>query len=357
LQGNDLRPLHGRWLSPRYFRTLGDCLNPPECYRQVRSERKAGRIAFAHYLAESMGLVALAGPHLTPVPAVLPWLDQPASTQLRDLWRAWLSPTDENRDLWQRYHLPGYRLRDPVGFAQRLIHLLAESPAATELDWDQMDKLVPWWEHDDQTARALVQEMLAGPLCWLGIVQRQIQSSRYALTPIGAWFLEQPGASLPNDDVRPLTLASDLSLHLPDQPQLAGFFALAHWADFEPDPAVGRPCLYLNSRSIARAWECGGRQPDLLAILGRYVMPALTPAQRDTLHAWFDQIAAVTIRPGLIIQTSKGDEMDRLWQQPAIRPHLGRRLAPELATLETSVPEVLIQTLRCPQKASSPPGE
>jgi len=342
LQIAEVRPLHGRWLSPRHFRALGRCLSPPLPCPDAGSERQVGRIAFAHYLAESLGLVTLAGQRLKPAPSALPWLETAPSVQVHALWRAWLAPTDENRERWRKYHLPGHKLRDPVGFARRLAEQAsAADPSQLAFERASLEELLPWWERDDEAARLLVWEMLAGPLFWLGIVQRSAGFSPYTFTPLGAWLLGQPGAPPPDDEAQPLEPSPDLCFYLTDRPQLAGLLALAPWSDLEPGP-----CLRLTPRSIARAWERGGCLSELLSVVGRYTAPALSPAQRDTLRAWFDQIAGVTIQPYLLLRTTSSAEMDRLWRQPAIRSHLGHRLAPELATLETSTPAALVASLR-----------
>ncbi len=195
LQYAHVRPLHGRWLSPRHLRALGSCLSPPltrllarsspeppltgsrekarhQPRHEPRSELQAGRVAFIHFLAESLGLVFQASDLLKPSPTALPWLSQPASTQLQVLWETWLSPPDENRKRWVHYRLPGHHLRDPVGFAQRLARWLATLPPQTRFSLDDLinnphlalDELIPWWEREQgQPARELLLETLEGP--------------------------------------------------------------------------------------------------------------------------------------------------------------------------------------------------
>lgn len=345
LQGTDVRALHDRWLSPRHVKALGACLAPSESYQAVRSERQAGRITFVHYLCESLGLLCLVRGRLKPAPAARHWLAQVPSVQMRAIWDVWLSPGDENQERWSRYRLPGCRLRMPVEFARRLVDRLTDHrpdrPFAQEdLLASSLDELIPWWEQGEgQTAAMLLPGFLDGPLTWLGVLKRQ--TPLYCLTPFGAWLLDQSGALPPVDDVYPLTMTADLALHLPAQPRLDGVLALAEWANLNPGP-----CLRLSPHSIARAWERGGTFPDLLAALGRYAMPRPTPRQCDTLQAWLQELDAVVIQPFLLLRASTSEQMDRLWQQPSLRAHLGRRLAPELAIIKTSTPEELVQALR-----------
>lgn len=121
LQQAEMQPLHGRWLSPRHCRRLGACLAPPLPDDTVPSQRQSPRLAFAHYLAERLGLLTLVSGCLKPSPAAAGWLEQEPAQQIQTCWQTWLAPDDANRDLWRRFHLPGHSLRDPVGFAQRLL--------------------------------------------------------------------------------------------------------------------------------------------------------------------------------------------------------------------------------------------
>jgi hypothetical protein len=265
LQATDVRPLHGRWLSPRHLQALGACLSPPLPGQDVRSEFQAGRIHFIHFLADSLGLVFPVSNLLKPSPTALAWLSQPPSTQLEALWQAWLSPSDANHQRWSRYRLPGYTLRDPVSFAQRLIQLMATFSAnawwslAALLHSPHMplDQLIPWWEREQgDPAGNLLHETLAGPLSWLGIVSYNPGSdpsqARWHLTPRGAWLLGRTDASPPQDDVQSLILAENLVLTLPSQPLLAGLLALAEWTEVGPGPQ-----LHLTPGAMTRAWERG----------------------------------------------------------------------------------------------------
>ena len=328
LQGADVRPLHGRWLSPSHLWALGSCLSPPYPCQGIRSELQADRIAFTHYLAESLGLVVSASHQLKPSPSALSWLSQPRSTQLRALWETWLSPTDENRERWTRYRLFGQNLRDPPGFVQRLAHLLAAFPANVGLALTELaqsphlglDELIPWWERDQgHLAPELLQEVLEGPLSWLGLISglpdrgsatcaepgRSIRNPkpvlsgaevseirRWSLTSLGRWLLGHSEASPPEDASQPLILVDDLVLTLPPRSQLPGLLALAEWTEMSPGPQ-----LRLTPTSVTRALERGGDAQDLLAALARFTTPPLTPEQRATLQSWVQRATPRFSRP------------------------------------------------------------
>jgi len=353
LQRADVRPLHGRWLSLRHLRALGPCLSPPYPCQDVRSELQAGRIAFIHYLAESLGLVLSVSNHLKPSPAALSWLGRPRSTQFQALRKAWLSPTDDNCQLWKRYRLPGCTLRDPPGFARRLTCLLRTIPHHTWFSLAQLiqspylalDELIPWWEREQRDAtRDLLQETLEGPLSWLGVVESQDSDSpqaKWRLTSLGAWLLGQPEASPPQDDAQPLTLTKDLTLRSSSPPQLAGLLALAEWSDMGPGPQ-----LRLTPSSVTRALERGGEVQDLFATLARYASPPLTPAQRATLQSWAEEATPLTLCPTVLLEAADADQMNELWDKRDIRSHLGRQLTPKLATVQTPDPQALLNALR-----------
>ncbi len=130
LEQAEVQPLHGRWLSPQHCQRLGACLAPPLPAGRLPSQRHSPRLAFAHFLAERLHLVTIASGFLKPSPAATAWLEHSIDTQLSACWQAWLAPDDANRSLWRRFHLPGHTLRDPVGFARRLIDRLAPSAKA-----------------------------------------------------------------------------------------------------------------------------------------------------------------------------------------------------------------------------------
>ncbi|MBE2267535.1 MAG: hypothetical protein IAE80_04840 [Anaerolinea sp.] len=70
LLAEDACPLSGCWLSPRSLRRITARLSQPDDLVRVRSERRAGRIAFIHYLALAAGLISVQDSFLKPTVAV-----------------------------------------------------------------------------------------------------------------------------------------------------------------------------------------------------------------------------------------------------------------------------------------------
>jgi len=349
LQAADVHPLHGRWLPPRHFHALGSCLLPAVSCHDQRSERQSDRLPFVHYLAESLGLLTLVSNLLKPSPAALGWLERQPSAQFRDLWQVWLSTSDENRQRWTRYHLPAYKLRDPVALARRVADLLSAWPIEQRLDPHNvvcpiLAELIPWWERNEgKPAQTLLHDILAGPLTWLGVVRQTESGQRqpsYSLTSLGAWLLDRPCIPPPPDDTQPLLVTQQLELQLPPRPRLGGILALAEWAELEPGPR-----LRFTTASLIRARERGATWPDLQATLARHAVSSLAPDQQDTLRERFKQVASVSLEPSLLLRTPDAALLAELWQTPAVRPHLGDRLAPDLAAVETPSPEALVKAL------------
>lgn len=61
LQRDEIVPLHGRWLPPRFLAAWGRCCRVRPATPQARSELQTARRRFLHYLAEAGGWVAGSG--------------------------------------------------------------------------------------------------------------------------------------------------------------------------------------------------------------------------------------------------------------------------------------------------------
>lgn len=229
---------HGRWLSPRALQALNQYLSPPDDLGSGRSELQAARIPFIHYLAERAGLVGLIGDCLKPTLTAQEWLAAPRPRRLRILWDAWREPCDDNHALWSRYRLPALQEDDdllarfhalleslaacpigPLGYPTGLIETLAYHnpallrPQATYAAWAALD---PDERAGFETrARAVLLDLLTGPLLWFGVLesasQRISASAAPAflhLTPPGAALLGRDDGEWPTDPApTPLRLA------------------------------------------------------------------------------------------------------------------------------------------------------
>lgn len=351
LQQVDLRPVRGRWMSMQHCRSLAACLAPPLAVDELRSERQVVRLAFAHYLAERSDLLTLAGGLLKPSPAADGWLALGWTALINGLWRAWLAPSDDNRDLWRRYRLPGHGLRDPAGFARRLVDMLADHGPWSDAGADQAElaALLPWWEQekDQATVQTLVFDLLAGPLSWLGAVSAHgdvvAAAPSWQLTPLGAWLLgRRPDPPAPVEQGA-LQASDDLNLALPAGAQcpLPAVLALAGWCDLASGPR-----LRVTQASLARALARGNDLSGLFAIWQRFATPPLHEDQRALIAAWASSVRLLELRPALLLHGPSAEAMTLLWSDRAIRSQLGSRLAGDLATVRTGEPARLVNALQ-----------
>lgn len=364
LQRCSVQPRHGRWLSPAHCQALGSCLLPPLPGPALRSELQAPRLAFIHYLAESLDLLHLTGDLLKPTPLAHAWLAQPPARQLRAAWQAWLDPSEANTARWRRFRLPGHTLRDPVGFARNLSALLARQAAAAQTalshpDWTALADLLPWWEKDQAgSLQDLLASLRAGPLAAFQVLADPSSdlAQGWRLTAQGCWLLlDAEAAASAEAPPQPLHLSPSLTIALEKGSSPPALLALSPWAELQPGPI-----LRFTERSIAAALDDGATLPDLIALLTRHLngspsagrgpgMDGQGPGldgQVEILRGWAERHAPLTLQPALLLRSPSPDQMDRLWQDRKIRPHLGRRLAPDLAVVQTPQVQRLIAALQ-----------
>lgn len=341
LQQADVRPLHGRWLSPQHCQRLGACLTPPLPAGRLPSQRHSPRLAFAHYLAERLQLVTVAAGLLKPSPTALAWLEQSTAAQLGACWQTWLAPDDANRDLWRRFRMPGYTLRDPTGFARRVVGHLALA------SWDDLSDLLPWWEREqahDHVVQDYVQDMLRGPLAGLSAIPDEADLSAArppALTAIGAWLAAgHPTPLLPTP--QPLRASDDLALVLPAvaPPMLAAILSLASWTELEPGPR-----LRFTPASLARAIGQDQSLSGLWTLCQRFVAQPLGRSLQASLQSWADQQRWVELRPALLLQASSSADLNELWADRSVRRRLGQRLVGDQASVRSADPTQLQRAL------------
>ena len=374
LQQTDVHPLHGHWRSLGHTRQVAARLRPPESVLEVRSELQTNRLRFIHYLAESLGLIGLTGGSLKPAPGALAWLEKPTPSQWRGLWDAWLDTTDENRERWTRYRLPGSRLRDPFRFVRRLLQVMDTFRVDSWFSVGDLvqdprlgaEDLMPWWEKEETDAAAtLVEDVLRGPLTALGVacVHPTSDGLLWMLTRQGAWLLNEEDSEPPQMATAPLRLGENLTLIRPSNGCLAGLLTLVDWAEWGPDSPALRPtpdsiAQALASRSAHAPLtsvdgsgadsHLGGNTvlQDLYAALARYAEPMLSDGQRATLERWAREVQIVTLRRRLILELPDGMAMDRLLSDPSFRSYVLQIIAPDSAILQGKDREQVIQQLR-----------
>jgi hypothetical protein len=405
LNGEDIRPLHGRWLPPTACRTLALRLSSQDPGR-VRSERQLPYLSFVHYLAERAGLVDLEGQWLKPTLVAQGWLAQPRAERVHVLWEVWREDSETNAELWSRFRLPGDSDLSPLTRFNGLLSLLTQlTPGAYPL-YDLLDALARrdpallqpcapyrvWAELDEDTqtdfrqrARQWLTEMLTGPLAWFGATsnlqspipdtQSPISNTQYLIffTPLGAALLGRDDGAWP-DDPPP----SPLHLHLPtldeegqpiavpltvsvSLPPASRFALSALMEEDEGQMKMGAPGqsvtgqpggsrthreqVLITPRSLARALHRGHTVEGLVAFLEELAAEPLHPAVLKALYTWAEAVEAITIAPALLLRVRDPALLQELSSIRRLRARLSETLSARAVTVEADQLEALVRHL------------
>lgn len=291
-QNHDVRPYVDGRLGRRDSSALVQRMGQP-------GER---RLALVHHLAGRLGFAARRGNLLRLEPApVKGWLTAAPARQLAVLqaaWRddpAWL-------DLCQ---VPGLvcdlrtgwlERTDPAATRKRLLSWLTHCPPegwwscasfvtaikAADPDFQRPDGDYDSWyirdaageaylsgfESWDRVEGALIADLLAGPLRWLGAVH-WIESDAGPLcrmTAEGARWLGLAAGEIEVPRPAPITIGQDFLIDLPDPTSLYVRFQLERFADLEQ----AEPCRYrLTAGALGRALARGVQVEQVLTFLKR----------------------------------------------------------------------------------------
>jgi len=393
LNGEDIRPLHGRWLPPTTCRTLALRLQgATHLPGRVRSERQLPYLSFVHYLAERAGLVDLEGQWLKPTLVAQTWLAQPGAERVRVLWEAWREDSETNAELWSRFRLPGDSDLSPLTRFNSLLSLLTQLTPGAYLLHELLDALARrdpallqpcapyrvWAELDEDTqadfrqrARQWLTEMLTGPLAWFGATS----NLQYPIcfTPLGAALLGRDDGTWPEDpppsplhlhlptldeEGQPIAVALTVSVGLPP----ASRFALSTLMEEDegqmkmgaPGQSVtGQPGgsrthreqVLITPRSLARALHRGHTVEGLVAFLEELATEPLHPAVLKALYTWAETVEAITIAPALLLRVRDPALLQEFSSIRRLRARLGETLSARAVTVEADQLEALVRHL------------
>lgn len=300
--------------------------------RQARSElvQRMGRpgerrLALVHHLAERLGFVARQANLLRlESAAVKGWLTAAPAAQMAVLQTAWRDdPT------WPDLcHVPGLSCdvrtgwlerTDPIATRRALLGWLAHCPPETwwtcasfvaavkavdpdfqrpDGDYDSWyirdtagDAYLSGFESWDRVEGALIADLLAGPLRWLGVVECSHPSPGTGgdagpvcrLTAAGAhWLgLATPAPAAP--EPAPITIGPDFLVDVPAAAGLYVRFQMERFADREP----AEPCRYrLTAGGLNRALDRGIRIEQILAFLNRAGQQPVPDGVAGQLRRW-----------------------------------------------------------------------
>jgi hypothetical protein len=360
LQGDDTRPLAGRWLPPRSLVAWGRRCAVPPASPNARSEMQTGRRRFLHYLAENAGLIALCGPFLKPTPAAWLWLGAARSERLQALWDSWSRP---DPDRWRAFRLPGgdwlkkpsalvaavsenlsdVDPSDPAAFARVL---LARHPRLYDLA--PVNAL-----NAAELLAGAVEQLIRGPLIWLGVLQPGPTGERMHLTPCGQPFPDgdapPPARFSPAADLRPDPLDSTLSFTLggglPDPPAVVCLETCAE-ADGEREGESRYPYRYrITAASFIRALHRGWSPPALLDALNRLAERPLTGRETALLCGWAELADRTVIHRLAVLETTDPGVIRRLSSARRGRSLIVRSLSPRAVVVDESHLDQLVRRL------------
>ena len=260
------------------------------------------RLALVHHLVQRLGFVTRRGDLLGLEPvAVKGWLTAAPARQLAVLQAAWR----DDPTWFDLCQVPGLECdvqtgwlerTDPVATRRALLSWLAHCPPeawwqctffvaavkATDPDFQRPDGDYDSWyirdpagdaylsgfESWDRIEGALIADLLAGPLRWLGVVQ-WIDSDvgpLCRLTAEGAHWLGLAAGEIEAPQPAPITIGPDFMVDVPPSAGLYVRFQLERFAELEQ----AEPCRYrLTARGLSRATARGIQVEQVLAFLKR----------------------------------------------------------------------------------------
>jgi hypothetical protein len=355
LEVEDVRPLYGRWLTPRLLAAWGRRSALPPAHPDARGERQTGRRRFLHYLAEAAGLLALAGPLLKPTPAAWNWLHVEPPARLRALWDAFISPAT---DRWRIYRFPGHRiLHHPVVLVESVVRALPHHDAGDPARFAGALLARDPEPYNDLRTRPLnasellaeaVVDLLTGPLTWLGALARD-EAGRLSLTRWGAAWLDlaEPPAVPPP---APFALGPDLTLTPPGgYPDPLALATLETCAERLPDDRCR-----VTPGSLALALHRGHALPDLLDRLNRLADRPLTGEERMRLSEWAKAADRTVIRRLTVLETVDPDVIARLGGTRRGRRLIRRTLSRRAVVVDEGRLPLLVRRLA--RQEGIPPG-
>lgn len=363
LQNHDVRPYADGRLAQRDLAALRR--------RMVDSAER--RFAFLQHLARRLGFLDRQGEFLRLDAApVKRWLAAAPDRQLATLQECWRDDPTWN-DLCRVPTLICDQetpwANDPAATRQALLALLARCPtegwwsvasfvaAVKEAhpDFQRPDgDYTSWYIRDaaggdylsgfaswDQVEGALVADLIAGPLCWLGIVDTVEEGTVCRLTGAGARFLGLVAGETPDQPVPPIVAHPDFHVEVPPTTSLYTRFQLERFADpLSPESGIsgGRgkavPFRYrLGATSLARAMSRGIQVEQVLAFLqqaGERPVPANVTGQ---LRLWAGRFGQVELEEVALLRVKSERVLKELSVLPETRQLLAKVLSPTSALI------------------------
>jgi hypothetical protein len=354
LQGHDVKPFAGRWLTLRHLRALNLGLaHPDPAVEEARSELQTGYLRFVHYLAEAANLAGLVGGLLKPTPAAWTWLEGAEPERWRVLWRSWqrdLNAASRQEPLWDRYRFPaqpafvltvldtigslatdGALRNHPVELPRLVTPVRRRCIGAGTLPPDD-DVLTP------------LQMLIRGPLTW-GCMVSQGPAGAVALASLGAWLLGVR-ADPPQTPLTRAATAHDVRDHLrillPEPP---------HRPSLRPLVALGLPASDRRSRRLTRqrfvsSLARGPGKSAVVEALREVTLDSLPARVTRRLQEWEEEARGLTLRRLTVLTVADTDLLEDLAGQRTIRELLVETLSPHHVVIDPNQLDRLLHALR-----------
>ena len=256
---------------------------------------------------------------------------------------------------------------DPVATRRSLLALLARCPLEvwwsiasfvtavkdTHPDFQRPDgDYTSWYIRDaasgeylsgfeswDQVEGALIADLLAGPLYWLGIVETVTEESACRLTGAGARFLDLVADGVAEQLSPPIVIDPDLIVDVPSPASLYTRFQLERFAD-PVGPGTSTPRgqesagtlrYRLGAGSLARALSRGIEVEQVLAFLQQASERPVPANVAGQLRLWAGRFGQVHLEEVALLQTKNERMLKELSVLPETRHLLAKIVSPTSA--------------------------
>ena len=328
---------------------------------QLRDTQSA-RLEFLLQHAERARLIKIAGQRLRPDPQYsTDWLRAPALDQLRGLFEAWRSNAAWN-DL-QHFNIVQIEKavalrREAVAvraaildslqaavpgawhtFVSLLTRLKAQTPDFLRADFDTdylreattgeyLRGFAAW----DRVEGALIQQMLRGPLFWLGLIDVDSDAAAFCVTARGAQLLSLTHEAVEPAEVdRRFTVRSDATIHV-SAARRYDRFQVARVADLIA--IVNDEYRYrITPSSLTRANSQKISTEKVLAYVEQNADQGLPPTLAKAIQRWAGKGTEVKVERAVIVQVKDAAILKRLQESPKTRGLAIEPLGPTAARI------------------------
>lgn len=344
----------------------------------------AARLALMVNLALEMGIAALEGENIKPVPAKARlWLDSPRPAQVRALAESWQGSRRFNELLYVptiRVERTGTWQNDPLLARQAICSYLENVPPN---GWWSVDDLIEtvheeepdfmrpdgdyesWYIRDAKTNKyvrgfehwhavdgALLRFILTAPMHMLGLLDIAEGGKFCRLTPYGRALIgsgEWPNP-LPNParEGTPIVVEADGTCRAMRTTNRYERFQLARFTNWIGNVSSAEGYRYLiTSESVARAKKQGVRVEQLIAFLQRVSANNVPETVVRQLQAWAAAEAQTASLEQLwVLRLPSEALLDSLFELPKVRRYLGARLGAQAVVVRADQREALLKALR-----------